>query len=290
MEIERKSLLSGHMKNKKEDKGDSIQDCVILGVRISVLNMKKLLQYLHNNVSSGRLEGEYICVSNVHTTVTAYESPNYLRIQNESLLNLPDGGPLSYIGRKRGFGEMERTTGPDLMEELFRCSQIYGYRHYFYGSTPETLGRMKDNMESKYPQLVIAGMYSPPFRAMTPEEDEEAVRRINESGAHFVWVGLGAPKQEIWMASHRHRIKALMIGVGAGFDYIAGNIGRAPWWMQKRSLEWLYRLWQEPGRLAWRYLSVNTKFCIAMLRENRREAAQRHDRRKREKLQDTVGS
>ena len=145
------------------------------------------------------------------------------------------------------------------MREIFEVSEACGYRHYFYGSTPETLKLLKEKVEEKY-HLAIVGLESPPFRKLTEEEDRKVVERINAARADFVWVGLGAPKQEKWMYEHKGRINGLMIGVGAGFDYFAGNIKRAPMWMQKCSLEWLYRLMQDPKRLFKRYLVTNTKF------------------------------
>ena len=160
---------------------------------------------------------------------------------------------------------MSRTTGPSYMEEIFKVSVEKGYRHYFYGSTEETLTLLKEKLEQAYPGIGIAGMYSPPFRTMSAQEDEEVVARINASGADFVWVGLGAPKQENWMADHQGRVNGFMVGVGAGFDYFAGNIERAPEWMQKSNLEWLYRLLQDPKRLFKRYLRTNTKFIIQAL-------------------------
>ena len=170
-----------------------------------------------------------------------------------------DGKPLSVILRKRGFKKADRVTGPDLMHEIFACSNEHGYTHYFYGSTPETLNDLKKKLIRRY-QLSIVGMYSPPFRRLTEEEDKILVKKINEAHADFIWVGLGAPKQEQWMYEHQNQVNGLMIGVGAGFDYFAGNIKRAPVWMQKCSLEWLYRLLQEPKRLFKRYLITNTKF------------------------------
>ena len=173
---------------------------------------------------------------------------------------IPDGGPLSSVGRKRGHKEMERTTGPSLMGEIFQISAEKGYRHYFYGSTEETLKLLEKKLKENYPGIQIAGMYSPPFRVLTEEEDRQIVENINSAKADFVWIGLGAPKQERWMAVHQGKIDGLMIGVGAGFDYYAGNIKRAPLWMQKCNLEWLYRLMQDPKRLFKRYFYTNTKF------------------------------
>lgn len=236
----------------------AIPICNIMGVDIAAIDMEWLLEYLNRNVKN--LSGDYICISNVHTTVTAYENQEYCKVQNGGIMAIPDGGPLSSVGRKRGFKNMKRTTGPSLMGEIFKISAAEGYRHYFYGSTDETLEKLYSVLTESYPGIQIAGMYSPPFRPMTEDEDKEIVARINETKPDFIWVGLGAPKQEKWMAAHQGRVEGLMIGVGAGFDYHAGNIERAPEWMQKSNLEWVYRLLQDPKRLFGRYWHTNTKF------------------------------
>lgn len=242
---------------RKVDKS-LIPVCNIMGVNIAAINMKWLVEYLQRNLMD--IKGDYICVSNVHTTVTSYDDSSYCEIQNGGLMAIPDGGPLSNIGRKRGHQKMERTTGPNLMGEIFQISAERDYRHYFYGSTEETLGVLKKKLKEKYPGIQIVGMYSPPFCALTQEEDMQIIRRINAAKADFVWVGLGAPKQERWMSEHQGKIDGVMIGVGAGFDYYAGNIKRAPMWMQKSNLEWLYRLIQDPKRLFKRYFYTNLKF------------------------------
>ena len=243
----------------------AIPICNIMGVDIAAIDMDWLVDYLNRNVKD--LSGDYICVSNVHTTVTAYEDQEYRKVQNGGIMAIPDGGPLSSVGQKRGFKNMKRTTGPSLMGEIFKISAAEGYRHYFYGSIDETLEKLYSVLTESYPGIQIAGMYSPPFRPMTADEDKEIVDRINETKPDFVWVGLGAPKQEKWMAAHQGRVKGLMVGVGAGFDYYAGNIERAPEWMQKRNLEWVYRLIQDPKRLFGRYWHTNTKFIWnAMIR------------------------
>ena len=243
--------------------------CNILGVNIAVTNMKKTVDYLDTNLKA--LSGSYICVSNVHTTVMSYEDESYRSVQNGAAVALPDGKPLSVACRKRGFAEAERVTGPDLMREIFLLSAKRGWRHYFYGSTEETLKALKTALKKTYPGIEVAGMYSPPFRPLTVEEDRAVVDRINLSKADFVWIGLGAPKQERWMAEHKGKVQGLMIGVGAGFDYHAGSLKRAPQWMQKCSLEWLYRLLQDPVRLFKRYLVTNTKYLWLIGRENRRK-------------------
>ena len=243
----------------------AIPICNIMGVDIAVIDMEWLVDYLNRNVKN--LSGDYICVSNVHTTVTAYEDQEYRKIQNGGIMAIPDGGPLSSVGQKRGFKNMKRTTGPSLMGEIFKISASKGYRHYFYGSTDETLEKLLNVLNDTYPGIQIAGMYSPPFRPMTDDEDRAIVDRINETMPDIIWVGLGAPKQEKWMAAHQGKVNGLMVGVGAGFDYHAGNIRRAPKWMQKNNLEWVYRLLQDPKRLFKRYWHTNTKFIWnAMIR------------------------
>ena len=232
--------------------------CNIMGVNLAAINMEWLIDFTKKNIK--KLSGNYLCVSNVHTTVMSFDDEAYCAVQNGGIMAIPDGGPLSSVGRKRGFTQMERTTGPDYLKEMLKISEKEGYRHFFYGSTEETLEKLRKHLAKEYPNLQLAGMYSPPFRALSNEEDWQIVELINESHADFVWVGLGAPKQEYWMAEHQGRICGFMIGVGAAFDYLAGNISRAPIWMQKANLEWLYRLLQEPKRLFKRYFYTNTKF------------------------------
>ena len=253
------------MEYKRKVDKKRIPTCNIMGVNIAAINMEWLVDYLEKNILE--IKGDYICVSNVHTTVTSFEDAAYCAIQNGGLMAIPDGGPLSTVGQKRGHKNMERTTGPSLMGEIFEISAKKGYRHYFYGSKEETLELLQKKLMEKYPEIQIAGMYSPPFRPLTEEEDKVIIERINETKPDFVWVGLGAPKQEKWMAAHQGKIDGLMLGVGAGFDYYAENIKRAPMWMQKHNLEWVYRLVQDPKRLFKRYWSTNTKFIWnAMIR------------------------
>ena len=236
----------------------AIPTVTILGVQIADINMQWLLQFTDENIK--KIGGDYFCVANVHTTVRSSENEDYRTIQNNSLLTIPDGGPLSTVGRKRGATQIARTTGPDFMGEIFKLSAEKGYRHYFYGSTPETLEKMINNLQRNYPGIIVAGSFSPPFREISDAEDNEITERICDTASDFIWVGLGAPKQEKWMAAHQGRVNGLMVGVGAGFDYFAGNISRAPTFMQNHNLEWLYRLLQEPRRLFKRYLVTNSKF------------------------------
>lgn len=243
---------------------EELQHCEILKTNINVTNMSDTVKYIGEHLED--LRGKYICVSNVHTTVMSYEDEEYRKIQNSAAMALPDGAPLSSYSRRKGYKQAQRVTGPDLMLELFAISKEKGYRHYFYGATGETLQSMRKVIERDYPGMEIAGMYAPPFRALTPEEDEQVVAKINASAPDFVWVGLGAPKQEQWMYQHMGQLRGVLIGVGAGFDYLAGYIKRAPRWMQKLSLEWLYRLLQDPKRLWRRYFTSNVKFiCLTRM-------------------------
>lgn len=240
-----------------------LKTCNILGVNINVTNMKETVKVITENLED--IKGDYICVSNVHTTVMSYEDETYKAIQNGGFMALPDGKPLSIISKKRGFSEAERVTGPDLMEEIFKISEENEYSHYFYGSSQDTLDRLKEKLKHKYPKINIVGMYSPPFRKLSEAEDKMVFENINNAKPDFLWVGLGAPKQEIWMNEHKNYFNSLMIGVGAGFDYYADKIARAPKWMQNCSLEWFFRLLQEPKRLMSRYFITNSKFIYLMI-------------------------
>ena len=254
-----------------------LQYCKILRTNINVTSMAGTLAYINAHIDG--LRGRYICVSNVHTTVMAYERKEYRTIQNSAAMALPDGAPLSGYSRIAGFRGAQRVTGPDLMTELFRISPQKGYRHFFYGSTQETLDAMKGVIQKDYPGMVVAGMYAPPFRPLTPEEDSPVIAQINSAKPDFIWVGLGAPKQEEWMYAHRGKLDAVAIGVGAGFDYLAGTIRRAPRIMQTLCLEWLYRLMQDPRRLWKRYMTTNAKFFWYLFRERRPKERKKKARR-----------
>lgn len=244
-----------------------LQYCKILKTNINVTNMEKTIAYITRNLDS--LRGNYICVSNVHTTVMAYRDEAYRKVQNGGAMALPDGQPLSIVSRKRGFKEAQRVPGPDLMPRILQLSEEKGYTHYFYGSTEKTLAELKKKVLETYPKLQIAGMYSPPFRTLTQEEDEQIVKQINESGADFIWVALGAPKQEKWMYQHQNKVNGLMIGVGAAFDFLAGTTKRAPAWMQKLCMEWVFRILQDPKRMLPRYLSTNFAFLYHVHKETK---------------------
>lgn len=238
--------------------------------------MSDTLAYINAHIDE--LRGKYICVSNVHTTVMSYENEHYRKIQNGAAMALPDGAPLSGYSRIKGFKEAKRVTGPDLMVEIFKISHQRGYRHFFYGSTQKTLDAMKAVIDQDYPDMIVAGMYAPPFRKLTDEEDKEIIALINDTKPDFIWVGLGAPKQEEWMHAHMGKLNAVTIGVGAGFDYLAGYIKRAPWIMQVLYMEWLYRLVQDPKRLWKRYVTTNVKFVKYIFKEEKKKRTRKTKR------------
>lgn len=240
----------------------------VIDVPVTATNMGCVLSFIAENLES--IRGEYICVSNAHTTVMAHDNPNYYRVQTESLMSVPDGKPLSILGR-RSVPRMGRVTGPDLMREILAVSVERGYRHYFYGNTRENLDALVASLKRDYPGLIICGSEPSVFREMAQEEESELARRVNRTNPDFVWVALGAPRQEEFCHRMRGRIDGLMIGVGGAFNILAGITPEAPIWMQDLSLEWLYRLIQEPRRLLKRYLVTNTKFMFYQLTGSKRK-------------------
>jgi N-acetylglucosaminyldiphosphoundecaprenol N-acetyl-beta-D-mannosaminyltransferase len=190
------------------------------------------------------------------------------RIHNEAGLVTPDGMPLVWLARLRGHSWVHRVYGPDLMLELCRRSVPAGYRHFLYGGAPEVVELLASKLRSRFPGIQIVGEHSPPFRPLTADEDRRIVDMIRDSQADVVWVGLSTPKQERWMAAHAGRIEsAVLVGVGAAFDFHAGVKRQAPQWMQQSGLEWLFRMLQEPRRLGPRYLINNPRFAILLAAE-----------------------
>lgn len=211
---------------------------------------------------AARRESRVVCLCNVHSVVTAASDPMHRTALGGADLALADGAPVAWALRRLGFRNQARITGSDVMEGCCRQAERDQSPVFLYGSTPETLARLRSRLEATMPRLQIAGDRAPPFRDLTREEDEAVVRRVNDSGATVVFVGLGCPKQEAWMAAHRGRIRAVMIGVGAAFDFRAGTVKRAPAWAQSAGLEWLHRLVSEPRRVWKRYLVTNTVFIL----------------------------
>lgn len=205
----------------------------------------------------------YIIAANVHVVMTGYWDQAYQKVLNNADLVTPDGMPLVWALRLLGVKNPTRVYGPDLMLAWCDHSTRLGYPIYLYGTTEKTLENLSTNLKQKFPTLAIAGSYAPPFGNNNQIEDD--LTRIQSSGAKVVFVGLGCPKQEYWMAQAQGKINVVMIGVGAAFDFHSGQVSQAPRWMMKFGLEWLYRLGQEPQRLWRRYLINNPSFVILLL-------------------------
>lgn len=199
-------------------------------------------------------------MANTHVIMESRNNPELGKALEQADLVIADGMPLVMAGRLRGFPEATRADGPTLLQKAL---ELDGLRHYFLGSTPEVIEALTVEIKRNHPAAVIAGSYSPPFRALSDSENTEIINHINESRPDILWVGLGCPKQEIWMEQNRKKLQVpAMAGVGMAFDILAGNKPRAPQWMQKSGLEWLFRLYCEPGRLWKRYIVYNTQFIF----------------------------
>ncbi|MDC8786685.1 WecB/TagA/CpsF family glycosyltransferase [Roseateles koreensis] len=214
-----------------------------------------------------RRQSAYVGICNAHSVVTARQDPAFKAALRGAVMNTPDGAPVAWMLRKLGRPSQERINGPDLMMRYCEQASQRDEAIYLYGASPETLELLQKRLARDWPTLKIAGAYSPPFKPPSTEEDAATAQRINQSGAGTVWVSLGCPKQELWMARQQGHINAVMIGVGAAFDYHAGTLRRAPPWMQQRGLEWLYRLCSEPRRLWRRYLVTNTAFIAGACKQ-----------------------
>ncbi|MBI5080604.1 MAG: WecB/TagA/CpsF family glycosyltransferase [Chloroflexi bacterium] len=234
----------------------------LLGVKISTLSFNDTIRLIAEVIA--REDRLALSPSPVYTVMQGYERDDVRQALNANLA-APDGMPVVWALRLMGH-QVERVYGPDIMQVVCARSIQEGWRHFFYGGTPDVVEKLIEVLKSQHPNLLVAGFESPPFRELTCEEDEAIVKRINESKAHIVWVGLGSPKQDMWMADHRARLTApVLIGVGAAFDFFSGRVRQAPRWMQRSGLEWLYRLMSEPSRLWRRYLIYNPKFVVCVL-------------------------
>jgi N-acetylglucosaminyldiphosphoundecaprenol N-acetyl-beta-D-mannosaminyltransferase len=235
----------------------------VIGAEYSFVRRQELIDHLLRHALAGL--GGYICVSNVHTTMTSVFDSSYRKVLNGSIFTVPDGVPLVWAMRSLGATGQDRVRGPTLMREICDQGRRVGAKHYLIGGAPAAIAALRDTLKENYPGVEIVGVESPPFKPlddMTTEEWAAQANSINDSGAHFVWVGLGAPKQERWMWQQRTAVKGVMLGVGAAFDLIPGRIPEAPAGMQKLGLEWLYRFYREPRRLWKRYIFNNPLFLL----------------------------
>lgn len=204
----------------------------------------------------------YVAIANVHMVMTGYFNKTFQHIINQALLTTPDGMPLVKGLQWLGLPSATRVYGPDLTLHCCAMAAREKIPVYFYGSRPATLASLNTNLTAQFPALRIVGMEAPPFRPLTVPEEQLALQKICQSGAQIVFVGLGCPKQEQWMHKYADQLPAILLGVGAAFDFHAGTVAQAPRWMMKLSLEWLYRLIQEPRRLWKRYVVNNSAFIV----------------------------
>lgn len=240
----------------------------VLSVGISQVTLEETVGVISGWIR--RREKHYVNVCNAAVVLQAYDDPGLAEIINAAGLATPDGMPLVWIGRMKGL-RVGRVYGPDLMLALCEAGVTLGWRHYFYGGTPQVLEALTNKLNIRFPDIQIAGGWAPPFRPLTNDEELLVVKRINESRPDIVWVGIGTPKQDFWMARFRPRLEAsVMIAIGAAFNFHAGYVRQAPRWMMKCGLEWLFRLIMEPGRLWRRYLIGIPRFIWLVLTSRER--------------------
>lgn len=236
----------------------------VLGSHISACDTNTALRLLIDRTDTGN--GGYICFTNVHAAVMGVRDPEFQGITNSSFLSLADGKPVYWVAKATSTSAIGHVAGPDFMHSMLR--RYPSRNHFFYGSTPAVLERLIKQLRHKIPEINICGSFSPPFRSLTQSERIHVVQMIRESRAEFVWISLGAPKQERWMAEMWADLKpAVLLGVGAAFDFHSGMLKRAPVWVRCTGFEWLYRLMQEPKRLWKRYLITNTLFIYYVVRQ-----------------------
>jgi len=234
----------------------------VLGVKVTVLNLDTATAHLQQAIAERR-KG-YVCVAGAHGLTLCQDDAQLRSIFNRALLVTPDGMPLVWALKRAGHAESGRVYGPDLMLSLIEGGVQQGLRHFLYGAVPETLDRLKARLLGRFPGAQIAGTYAPPFRDLTSDEEHDIAEVINRSEADVVWVGLSTPKQERWMARMRDQLDApILLGVGAAFDFHAGNKRQAPAYLQRHGLEWAFRLCTEPRRL-WRRYAVAVPSYIAL--------------------------
>ena len=237
----------------------------VLGIHVSVTNLDDTVETFARWIDND--ERQLVCVSDMNALLHARADEQLTEVYNTSGLTVPDGMPLVWAGRKAGFEQMARVAGPDLLERVMAEAADRGWTQYFYGGAEGVAEELRDTFQERHPALKVLGVHCPPYRPLTEAEDAAVVAELNEAKPDIVWVGLGAPKQERWMAEHRDRLDAtILIGVGAAFDFHTGRLDRAPLWMQRAGLEWSYRLYKEPRRLWRRYVLGIPRFALGILR------------------------
>ena len=240
----------------------------LLGVPVHPIDYRVATDLVRQWIQTRSQASSYIVQTNVLSLVTAKDSPVYHETLEHSGLSVPDGMPLVWLLRRHGKSIKDRVYGPELMIRLCRIAEEEGWRCALVGGRPEILKQLTRRLIDRFPRLQIVYSYSPPFRKMSDDEDAEMCKNINLARPDILWVGLGSPKQDIWMYGHRMRLTVpAMHGVGAAFDFLAGSVAQAPQWMMDAGLEWLFRFYAEPRRLWRRYTIVNIRFLWLLLRD-----------------------
>jgi N-acetylglucosaminyldiphosphoundecaprenol N-acetyl-beta-D-mannosaminyltransferase len=238
-----------------------------LGVRVHAVQIPDVVRQFEEWI--GRNDGCHcVAVTGMHGVMEALHHPEFCDILNSADLVVPDGMPLVWLGRLRGFPLRRRVYGPELMMTFCQEMASKGYRHFFFGGTTDLPEKLSESLRRRIPSLQIAGTFSPPFGPASPEENEATVTMINATKPDVVWVGLSEIKQDTWMYENRGKLNVpVLVGIGAAFDFLAGTKTQAPEWMREHGLEWLFRLLQEPRRLWRRYLIYGTQFVFCVLLE-----------------------
>lgn len=238
----------------------------VLSVEISAIDMNLALRLAERWIAAG--DRGYICVTGVHGVMESRRDAGLLSILNHAAINLPDGMPMTWVGRLQGFHHMDRVFGPDFMTEMCRLSIENGYRNFLYGGKPGVATRLSQALQQRFPGLQVVGTYTPPFRNLTPPEETEFIDQVRKSYPHIIWVGLSTPRQEQFMSQFVQRLGVpLMVGVGAAFDFHTGGIRDCSPWIKRAGLQWLHRLLQDPKHLWRRYLVNNPAFLWQITRQ-----------------------
>jgi N-acetylglucosaminyldiphosphoundecaprenol N-acetyl-beta-D-mannosaminyltransferase len=232
----------------------------LLGVRVHMVQIPDVIRRMEHWIRE-RQGSHFIAFTNIHGMTKAQHDAAFKEILNSADLDVPDGMPLVWMSRIRGYPLQRRVYGPELMLSFCEQTCRKGYRHFFYGGAPGAPEQLADMLRTRCPGLQVARTYSPPFRSLTRKEDEEIVAMIQRTAPDVLWVGLSNGTQERWMHKHRDRLNVpVMAGVGAAFDLNTGRVRQAPVWMREHGLEWFYRVLQEPRRLWRRYLVCGPQF------------------------------
>lgn len=237
----------------------------ILGSRVHMVEIPDVVRVMDHWIKTEPNKCHHVVNSGMHGIMEAHRDPQFKAVLNAAELFAPDGILVVLIARFRGFTVRKKNTGPELMWEFSKTANERGYKYFILGDTEDTLQLLKTKLTGAFPGLSIVGLHSPPFRPLTPEEDEAIVRAINQAGPDVLWVGLGMPKQEWWISEHRDRLSVpVVVGAGASFKFLSGAMSRAPYWVRNRGFEWLWRLAQEPRRV-WRRVFVDAPRFVGLV-------------------------